>query len=179
MAHTNRVVIDLHVNGQTYTTAIRPHDVLLDVLRENLNLVGTRRGCDMGTCGCCTVNINGKAVLSCLTLAQETQGKTITTVEGLRRSGEELHPVQRAYIEKGGSQCGFCTSGFVMTTKAFLDKCPNPTTDEIKHAVSGNLCRCTGYIKIYDSVRYASDLLEKEEKEEKEEREETEGNPLT
>ncbi len=159
MAHTNKTLIDLKVNGQTYTTAVRPYDVLLDVIRENLNLVGTRRGCDMGTCGCCTVMINGKAVLSCLTLALEAQGKTITTVEGLRPSGEELHPVQRAYIEKGGSQCGFCTSGFVMTTKALLDKCPNPTLEQIKEGISGNLCRCTGYIKIYDSVEFAAKLL--------------------
>ena len=172
MAKANKIVIDLNVNGQAYTTAARPHDVLLDVLRENLNLVGTRRGCDMGTCGCCTVEINGKAVLSCLTLAQEAQGKTLTTVEGLRRSGEELHPVQRAYIEKGGSQCGFCTSGFVMTTKSFLDKCPSPTTEEIKDAISGNLCRCTGYIKIYDSVHFAAELMsqERHDRQERQER---------
>ncbi len=153
-----RTVMDLTVNGQTYTTSVRPYDVLLDVIRENLNLVGTRRGCDMGTCGCCTVIVDGRAVLSCLTLALPSQGKAITTVEGIK-DGSKPHPVQRAYVEKGGSQCGFCTSGFVMTTKAFLDRVPNPQLEQIKQEVAGNLCRCTGYIKIYESVQYAAELL--------------------
>lgn len=145
-----RIIVDLRVNGSTHAVAIRPYDVLLDVLRENLNLTGTKRGCDMGTCGCCTVHIDGRARLSCLTLAMECVGREITTVEGLRWPG--LHPIQRAFAESGGSQCGFCTPGFVMTAKAFLDENPHPTREEIKEAISGNMCRCTGYIKIVDAI---------------------------
>ncbi len=145
-----RVLVDLNVNGSQYSVAVREYDVLLDVLRENLNLTGTKRGCDMGTCGCCTVLIDGRPRLSCLTLALECAGKQIVTVEGLRWPG--VHPIQRAFAESGGSQCGFCTPGFIMTAKAFLDENPNPSREEIKEAISGNMCRCTGYIKIVDAI---------------------------
>jgi aerobic-type carbon monoxide dehydrogenase small subunit (CoxS/CutS family) len=149
-------IVNLRVNGSTYEVAIRPYDVLLDVIRENLNLIGTKRGCDMGTCGCCTVHIDGRARLSCLTLAAEyasTNDATheITTIEGLKEHGV-IHPLQRAFAEHGGSQCGFCTPGFIMTASAFLNEHPKPTRDEIKEAISGNMCRCTGYIKIVEAI---------------------------
>lgn len=149
-------VVTLKANGSTYEVAIRPYDVLLDVIRENLNLTGTKRGCDMGTCGCCAVHIDGRARLSCLTLAAEyasTDKVTheITTIEGLKNK-EKLHPLQRAFAEHGGSQCGFCTPGFIMTASAFLKDHPMPSQEEIKEAISGNMCRCTGYIKIVEAI---------------------------
>ena len=147
----NKKIVALHVNGSTHEVAVRPYDVLLDVLRENLHLTGTKRGCDMGTCGCCTVIVDGRARLSCLTPVLEATGRPVTTVEGLK-SGGDLHPLQRAFAEHGGSQCGFCTAGFIMTAKAFLDRHPHPTQDEIEEAISGNLCRCTGYIKIVEAI---------------------------
>ena len=147
----NKKLVAFHVNDSIYEVAIRPYDVLLDVIRETLNLTGTKRGCDMGTCGCCTVHIDGRAKLSCLTLALEAVGHEITTIEGLKGDGL-LHPLQRAFSEHGGSQCGFCTQGFIMTAKAFLEEHPKPTRGEIEEAISGNLCRCTGYIKIVDAI---------------------------
>lgn len=144
-------IVTLCVNGSHHEVAIRSYDVLLDVIRETLNLTGTKRGCDMGTCGCCTVHVDGRARLSCLTLALEAVGHEITTIEGLKCSGL-LDPLQRAFAENGGSQCGFCTPGFIMTAKALLDEHPHPTRDDIKKAISGNLCRCTGYIKIVDAI---------------------------
>ena len=146
----SRQVITLNVNGSNHEVAVREYDVLLDVIRENLNLIGTKRGCDMGTCGCCTVIIDGRARLSCLTLAMECVGKKIITIEGLK--SPIIHPLQRAFAEWGGSQCGFCTAGFIMTAKAFLDENPRPTREQIKEAISGNMCRCTGYIKIIDAI---------------------------
>jgi len=163
MPAKKRIVI-LKVNGSTYEVAIRPYDVLLDVIRENLNLTGTKRGCDMGTCGCCTVHIDGRARLSCLTLAAEcasTNNATheITTIEGLKEHGI-IHPLQRAFAEHGGSQCGFCTPGFIMTASAFLNEHSQPSQDEIKEAISGNMCRCTGYIKIVEAIEaVASDAV--------------------
>ncbi len=151
----SRKVVQLRVNGVEHEVAIRPYDVLLDVLRENLNLVGTKRGCDMGTCGCCTVLRDGRPVLSCLTLALECTEAEIETVESLGAPGE-LDPIQRRWASEGGSQCGFCTPGFLMTTKALLKEKPDPTDDEISAAISGNICRCTGYIKILEAVRAAA-----------------------
>lgn len=153
----SRRVITLNVNGSNYEVAVREYDVLLDVIRENLNLIGTKRGCDMGTCGCCTVIIDGRARLSCLTLAMECVGKKIITIEGLK--SPIIHPLQRAFAEWGGSQCGFCTAGFIMTAKAFLDENPHPTREEIKEAISGNMCRCTGYIKIIDAIENVAKQL--------------------
>lgn len=147
----NKKLVTLRVNGAQHEVAVRPYDVLLDVVRENLNLTGTKRGCDMGTCGCCTVIIDGRARLSCLTPVLEVSGHEVTTIEGLK-SGGELHPLQRAFAEHGGSQCGFCTAGFIMTAKAFLDGRPHPSRGEIEEAISGNLCRCTGYIKIVEAI---------------------------
>lgn len=145
-------IINLKVNGADHRIACRPYDVLLDVLREGLRLSGTKRGCDMGTCGCCTVIVEGRPVLSCLTLAGQVEGKEITTIEGIREGGD-LHPLQEAFAELGGSQCGFCTPGLVMASKAMLDRDPDPSDDEIRKGISGNLCRCTGWVKIVDAIR--------------------------
>lgn len=151
-----RKIIKLNINGSTQETAIREYDVLLDVVRENLNLTGTKRGCDMGTCGCCNVLIAGRARLSCLTMALECIGKKIVTIEGLK--SPIVHPLQRAFAESGGSQCGFCTQGFIMTAKALLDENPDPKREEIEEAISGNMCRCTGYIKIVDAIENVAKL---------------------
>ena len=158
----SRKIIKLNVNGSTHETAIREYDVLLDVIRENLNLTGTKRGCDMGTCGCCNVLIDCRAKLSCLTMAMECVGKEIVTIEGLK--SPIVHPLQRAFAESGGSQCGFCTQGFIMTAKALLDENPNPEREVIEEAISGNMCRCTGYIKIVDAIENVAQLQSNGEK---------------
>lgn len=144
-------ILRLHVNGEEFEVLTEVYRTLLEVLRENLGLTGTKRGCDLGTCGACTVLIDGKPYLSCLTLAAGVQGKKITTIEGLIRDGE-LHPLQRIFVEKGAIQCGFCTPGMILTAKAFLDENPHPSESEIKKAISGNLCRCTGYVKIVEAI---------------------------
>lgn len=148
-------LVTLTVNGATHQVAVRPYEVLLDVLRETLSLTGTRRGCDMGTCGCCTVLIDGRPALSCLTLALEAGGKKITTVEALA-GGDGLHPLQEAWVETGASQCGFCTPGFLMTALAFVEEKGQPTEAEIREAISGNICRCTGYVSIIEAVARAA-----------------------
>lgn len=155
----DRKVIQLDVNDSRRESAVRPYDLLLDVLREDLNLTGTKRGCDMGTCGCCTVLIDGRARLSCLTLALDAAGARITTVEGLK-CGAVLHPLQKAWATTGGSQCGFCTPGFLMTSKALLDDNPRPSDAQIREALSGNICRCTGYVKIVEAVKMAAAELQ-------------------
>ena len=148
-------VIELNVNGEVYEVAIDVHRTLLEVLRETIGLTGAKEACDMGDCGACTVLVDGKPVLSCLMLAMDAIGKDITTIEGLAKGGE-LHPLQKAFVEHGGIQCGFCTPGMVLTAKAFLDKNPKPTVDEVKMAISGNLCRCTGYVKIVEAIMAAA-----------------------
>jgi len=150
-----------NVNGVIYEEEIDQRRTLLEVLRENFGLLGTHKGCDEGQCGACTVLIDGKAVNSCLILAASVQGKKITTIEGLAQ-GEELHPIQEAFVDAGAIQCGFCTPGMIMITKAFLDKNPNPTEEEAKRAISGNLCRCTGYFQIIDAVMKAAEKMRKE-----------------
>ena len=150
-----------NVNGMIYEEEIDHRRTLLEVLREHLGLLGTHKGCDEGQCGACTVLIDGKAVNSCLVLAASVQGKKITTIEGLAK-GENLHPIQEAFVETGGIQCGFCTPGMIMVTKAFLDKNPNPTKEEAKMAISGNLCRCTGYFQIIDAIMEAAEKMRKE-----------------
>ena len=147
-------IIELNVNGEVYEVAIDVHRTLLEVLRETIGLTGAKEACDMGDCGACTVLVDGKPVLSCLMLAMDAIGKDITTIEGLAKGGE-LHPLQKAFVEHGGIQCGFCTPGMVLTAKAFLDKNPKPTVDEVKMAISGNLCRCTGYVKIVEAIMAA------------------------
>ncbi|UCF34354.1 MAG: molybdopterin-dependent oxidoreductase, partial [Phycisphaerales bacterium] len=150
----------LQINGQTYTVAVEPRETLVEVLREKLRLTGTKKGCNVGDCGVCTVLVDGEAMNSCLLLAAEMEGKAITTIEGLAQDGE-LRPLQRAFVHEGGIQCGFCTSGMVLSATALLNKNPNPTADEIKEALAGNLCRCTGYAGILRAVqrcgKYRSD----------------------
>ncbi len=151
-------ILRLRINGVERAVAVSDQAILLDVLRDEVGLTGTKRGCDMGTCGCCTVLVDGENRLSCLTLAAQVAGKAITTIESLG-SPNALHPLQRAFSDIGGSQCGFCTPGFIMTSKALLDRQPNPSDHEIKEAISGNLCRCTGYIKIVDAIKTAAKEL--------------------
>ncbi len=144
-------ILKLHVNGEEVEVLSEIHKTLLEVLREDLGLTGTKRGCDLGTCGACTVLIDGKPYLSCLTLACDVQGRKIMTIEGLSSDGG-LHPLQQTFVEKGAIQCGFCTPGMILTTKAFLDEHPRPSEGEVKRAISGNLCRCTGYVKIVEAI---------------------------
>lgn len=144
-------IITLNVNGEEFEVLTKVHRTLLEVLREDLGLTGTKRGCDLGACGACTVLIEGKPYLSCLTLAVDVQGKKIVTIEGLAQDGEP-HLLQKAFVEKGAIQCGFCTPGMILTAKAFLDENPHPSEGEVKRAISGNLCRCTGYVKIVEAI---------------------------
>ena len=150
--------IVLTVNGEVYEVEVEPWWTLLEVLREKLFLTGAKRGCGQGDCGSCTVLLDGQARLACLTLAVAAQGKEILTIEGLAK-GEELHPVQRAFVEHGAVQCGFCTPGMVMAAKALLDRNPTPTEEDVREGLSGNLCRCTGYTKIIEAVLASSETL--------------------
>jgi len=152
--------VELSINGDSYRIAVRPNEFLADVLRSKLDLTGTKTACDMGVCGSCTVLLDGLPVSSCLTLAVDAEGKEITTIEGLEGAEGELHPVQESFLDKGAVQCGFCTAGMVMTTKSFLDKNPNPTEKEIRRALSGNICRCTGYAKIVEAVADAAKKMQ-------------------
>ena len=138
--------VELSINGHSFQVEIEAHRTLLEVLRQDLGLTGTKEGCDGGECGACTVLIDGRAVLACLTLAVETRGKEITTIEGLADQ-DTLDPLQEAFIQEGAIQCGFCTPGMIMSAKGLLNRNPSPTLQEIKQGISGNLCRCTGYIK--------------------------------
>ena len=144
----------LRVNGEQREIALAPNRLLLDALREDLGLTGSKRGCDDSSCGCCAVLVDGVPMLSCVALAASYENCDITTVEGLGGL-DRLDPIQEGYAESGGAQCGYCTPGFMIATKALLDRNPNPTMDEIREALSGNLCRCTGYMQIYESVKYA------------------------
>ncbi|HEY8756869.1 MAG TPA: (2Fe-2S)-binding protein [Candidatus Limnocylindria bacterium] len=149
-------LLSLRVNGEPYTVAAEPHHTLLEVLREELQLTGTKHGCELGECGACTVLLDGVPILSCLTLpAQLAANAEITTVEGLA-NGSQLHPLQTAFAEEGAAQCGYCTPGMLMAAKALLDSNPRPSRAEIAHAISGNLCRCTGYTAIYEAVEKAA-----------------------
>ncbi len=147
-------LIKLRVNGEQYELAVAPNRLLLDVLREDLGLTGTKRGCDDSSCGCCAVLADGTPMLACVALAASYQDCDLTTVEGIGTL-DALHPVQSSWGDAGGAQCGFCTSGFLITTKALLDRNPNPSHEEIRQALSSNLCRCTGYMQIYESVKLA------------------------
>lgn len=143
--------IEITVNGRSRSLTVKPNDLLINVIRKDLHLTGTKYGCGIGECGACTVLLDGKPVLACLMLAASANGKTITTVEGL--SDEKLDPVQEAFIDHGAIQCGFCTPGMVVTAKALLEENPNPTEDEIKNYIRGNICRCTGYTGIIKAVQ--------------------------
>ncbi len=144
-------ICKLRVNGQDYEVYVPVHKTLLEVLREDLNLTGTKHGCELGECGTCTVLVDGEPLLACLALPIELQGREITTVEGLAE-GANPHPLQTAFAELGAAPCGYCTPGMLLASKALLDKNPHPSREEIRHALSGNLCRCTGYAKIYEAV---------------------------
>jgi carbon-monoxide dehydrogenase small subunit len=151
-------LLTLRVNGEPHTVAAEPHHTLLEVLREELGLTGTKHGCELGECGACTVLIDGVPVLSCLTLPATIDDGEITTVEGLA-TGEKLHPLQIAFAEEGAAQCGYCTPGMLMTAKALLDENARPSRAEIAQAISGNLCRCTGYTAIYEAIEKAADRV--------------------
>jgi len=145
-------LINLTINDQHYEVAVEPNQTLVDLLRYQLRLTGTKKGCEMGDCGSCTVILDGKAVNSCLVLALQADGRSIQTIEGLE-TGEGLHPVQEAFVEKGAIQCGFCSSGMILSAKNLLDQKSNPSETEIRRALAGNLCRCTGYQKIIEAVK--------------------------
>ncbi len=153
-----KIQINFKINGQEISLAVSPSRTLLEMIREDLLLTGTKEGCGEGDCGSCTVILDGKTVNSCLVLAAEANGKEILTVEGFG-DGDRLHPLQQAFVENHGMQCGFCTSGMLMASKALLDKNPSPTRHEIKEALAGNLCRCTGYAKIFQSVEAAAEAM--------------------
>ncbi len=144
-------IINLTINDQEYEIAVEPNKTLSDLLRYDLNFTGTKKGCDTGDCGACTVILNGDAVNSCLVLAVQANEAVIETIEGLA-TDKGLHPIQKAFVEKGAIQCGYCSPGMIMSTKNLLDKNPNPTEEEIRRGISGNLCRCTGYQKIFEAI---------------------------
>jgi carbon-monoxide dehydrogenase small subunit len=152
-------IAEFIVNGRPYQVILESHMTLLDVLRDQIGLTGTKYGCGCGECGACTVLVDGRPILSCLTLAVTARGKNILTIEGLSKDNT-LHPIQMAFIDHGGIQCGFCTPGMILSAKAFLEGNPNPTRDEAKKALAGNLCRCTGYLKIIDAVLAAAKTMQ-------------------
>jgi len=154
-AGDGKVMLRLQVNGETVEAAVLPHHTLLEVLREDLNLTGTKHGCELGECGTCTVLLDGRPALSCLVLAIESEDRPIVTVEGLAE-GAVPHPLQMAFAELGAAQCGYCTPGILCVAKELLDRNPEPSRDQIREALSGNLCRCTGYIKIFEAVELAA-----------------------
>ncbi len=148
--------IELRVNGDIHRIRVDVRRTLLEVLREQLGLTGTKEMCNKGDCGACTVLLNGKAVLSCMMLAVEADGKEVCTIEGLATAGHKLHPIQQAFVDHGAIQCGYCTPGFIMSAKALLDRTKEPSDDEIKGAISNHICRCTGYVQIIEAIRAAA-----------------------
>jgi carbon-monoxide dehydrogenase small subunit len=160
-----KVNVTLRVNGDQYEVGVHPWRTLVEVLREELNLTGTKVGCETGDCGACSVLLDGKVVSSCLTLAVEAQGKEITTIEGLAPGGDRLHPLQEAFVAHGAVQCGYCTPGMILSAKSLLDRNPSPGEGEIRRGLSGNLCRCTGYNKIVEAVGAAAEKMRNPKKE--------------
>ena len=150
--------IRITVNGEDYELLVEPFVSLLDALRDGLQLTGSKKGCDEGDCGACTVILEGKAVTSCLVMAMDANGRDVVTVEGLAQ-GNQLHPVQRAFLENGGVQCGFCIPGLIMSAVGYLKENPNPTERDVRYAISGNLCRCTGYSKVVEAIMSAADTI--------------------
>ena len=157
-------MVSFRVNGERLEVAFAPHKTLLEVLREDLRLTGTKHGCELGECGTCGVLVDGKPVLSCLYLGLECEGRHVETVEGMA-GPEGLHPLQKAFADLGAAQCGYCTPGFLLTAKALLEENPRPTREEVVEALAGNLCRCTGYIKIFEAVELAAAWMRGEEAE--------------
>jgi carbon-monoxide dehydrogenase small subunit len=156
-----KLAIELNINGDNYDVLVSENNTLLEVLRDKLGLMGTKRGCDLGACGACTVLINGEAYLSCVMLAVDARGKKIVTIEGLAEGGD-LHPLQSAFVEKGALQCGFCTPGMILTAQAIINEEQNLTEDVIKKKMAGNLCRCTGYKKIIEAMLCAKEQIGEE-----------------
>jgi aerobic-type carbon monoxide dehydrogenase small subunit (CoxS/CutS family) len=154
--------ISFTLNGEPAEVAFAPHKTLLEVLREDLGLTGTKHGCELGECGTCTVLVDGKSILSCLMLGLDAEGRDVTTIEGMAENGQ-LHPLQDTFADLGAAQCGYCSPGFLLAAKELIDKSPSPSRDEIKEALSGNLCRCTGYIKIYEAIELAAARLRGED----------------
>lgn len=157
MTEPTKVLATFQVNGEPHEVAFLPHKTLLEVLREELALTGTKHGCELGECGACTVQVDGVPILSCLLLAVDAVGKDVRTVEGMA-DGPNLHPLQDAFADLGAAQCGYCTPGILMAAKALLAKTTAPTRDQIGEALSGNLCRCTGYVKIFEAVEWAASI---------------------
>lgn len=156
---TKKIPVTVTVNGTEYKKEVEPRMLLSDFLRHELGLTGTHVGCEHGVCGACTILLDGESARSCLTFAVQTDGREITTVEGLAKDKDNLHPLQQSFWEAHGLQCGYCTPGILMSMIPFLKQNPNPTEDEIRHALSGNLCRCTGYQHIVDAVKLASEKM--------------------
>ena len=150
--------IRFKLNGREVEAEVEPNTLLLNLLREQFHLTGAKYGCGIGECGACTVLLDGEPILSCLTLAVEVDGREVTTIEGLAEDGK-LHPLQRAFLEEGAVQCGFCTPGMILTAKALLDENPNPSEEEIREYLKGNLCRCTGYVNIVKAVKRAAEEM--------------------
>lgn len=150
-----RIALSMTVNGEPAAALVDGYKTLLEVLREDLQVTGTKHGCELGECGACAVLVDGRPVLSCLLLAVECDGRSVTTVEGLVKDGR-LHPLQELFADLGSAQCGYCTPGILVTAKALLDRSPHPSREEIAEALSGNLCRCTGYLQIFDAVQAAA-----------------------
>jgi carbon-monoxide dehydrogenase small subunit len=150
--------ITINVNGKQQRFDVEPHTLLLNLIRDEMSLTGTKYGCGIGECGACTVLLDGKAVLACMMLALDADGYRVDTIEGLS-DGDKLHPIQQAYLDEGAVQCGFCTPGFIMSTKALLDKNPNPNEAEIREYLNGNICRCTGYVNIVKAVQSAASKM--------------------
>jgi len=150
------VNITLIVNGKKHALEVKANELLLNVLRDRLHLTGAKYGCGLGECGACTVLLEGRPILSCQTLAVSVDGRSITTIEGIRSENGGLHPLQEAFLEEGAVQCGYCTPGMILSAKALLDRNPDPSTDDIRHALRGNFCRCTGYAAIFNAVKSAA-----------------------
>jgi len=153
--------ISLRINGEKRELQLEPYRSLLDVLRNEAGLTGTKKGCDVGDCGACTVIVDGKPLNSCLMLGVEAEGCDVVTIEGIQSGPDRLHPLQENFMKLGGAQCGFCTPGVIVMAKALLDENPDPTEDEIRFGIAGNICRCTGYTKIIDAIRATADEMKK------------------
>ena len=155
-----KTIVDFTVNGELHEFAVEPNLLLIEILRDKLGLTGTKHSCGVGNCGACTVLVDGEPVLACMTLAMAVRGRQILTIEGLATNGV-MHPLQEAFVTHGAIQCGYCTPGMVLTAKALLDRNPDPTEGEVRHALSGNICRCTGYVKIVEAVLAAAEDMRK------------------